>query len=96
MIVSDALSGGPSPPPATACVSTRSIAVAREDEAGDAGLRRDRDGDRAHARPERGGEEAAIARLDQRALRDRLAGGDRDAHDGAEQRLAGRPSPLMK
>ena len=59
--------------------------VAREDEAGDAAGRGDGDRDGAHARAERRGEEAAIARADQRAAGQRLAGGDRIADDGAEQ-----------
>ena len=37
--------------------------------------------------PERRGEEAALAGTHQRALGDRLAGGDLVADDGADQRL---------
>ena len=63
--------------------------VAREDEAGDAGGGGHRNGDGAHARAERRGEEAAIVRADERALGERLAGGDRIADDRADQRLCG-------
>ena len=79
-IVSETLSGAPSPPPATLCVSTRSTRSPGKTKPATAALHRDRHGDRAHARAERGGEEAAVAGLDQRALRHRLAGGDRGAH----------------
>src|SRR3712207_2121455 len=60
-------------------------AVAREDEAGDAADVGNGNGNRTHARPKRRGQEAALARLDQRALGDRLAGGDLVADHGAEQ-----------
>ena len=43
--------------------------------------------DGAHAGAERRGEEAAILRSDERTASDRLAGGDRIAHDGAEKLL---------
>ncbi len=46
---------------------------------------RNRNGDGAHARAERRGEEAAVVRTDQRTLGQRLAGSDRVAHDGADQ-----------
>ena len=59
--------------------------VAREDEAGDAAGGRHRNRDGAHARAKRRGEEAAIVRADERAVGQRLAGGDRIANDGAEQ-----------
>ncbi len=60
-------------------------AVAREDEAGDGALGGHGNRDGAHAGSERGGEEAAIAGLDQRALRDRLTCGNGEADDRALQ-----------
>ena len=54
-------------------------------EALSAGLVVHLDRHRAHARAERRGEEAAIAGADERTLGDRLAGGDREADDGADQ-----------
>ena len=62
-------------------------AVAREDEAGDGALCGDGHGDGAHARPEGRGQKTTIARLDERALGQRLTGRHGKAHDGALQRL---------
>src|SRR5207237_2829174 len=62
-------------------------AVAGENEAGDAGGGGHTDGDSAHARAERGGEEAALAGANDGALAQRLAGGDLVADDGAGQAL---------
>ncbi len=59
--------------------------VARKDEARHRGLIRHGDGDRAHARAERRGQEAAIPRRNERALGERLACGDRVAHHRALQ-----------
>ncbi|GAA3250390.1 hypothetical protein GCM10020258_05220 [Sphingomonas yabuuchiae] len=59
--------------------------VARKHEARNRGLRRHGHGDGAHAGRERGGQEAAIARTDDRALGQRLTGGDRIAQHGALQ-----------
>ena len=93
MIVSETRSGG-------AVAAARDLLgqdevdpVAREDEAGDAAGGGDGDGDGAHARAERRGEEAALAGTDERALGDRLAGGDLVADDGADQalRIGARP-----
>ena len=86
-IVSEARSGGPSPPPVDLLGQDEVDPVAREDEAGDAAGRGHADGDGAHARAERRGEEAALAGPDDRALGQRLAGGDLVADDGADQAL---------
>src|SRR5205085_9169874 len=59
--------------------------VAREDEAGDAGGGGHADGDGAHSRAKRRGEEAALAGTNDRALAQRLAGSDLVADDGADQ-----------
>ena len=87
MIVSETLSGGPSPPPATVWVSTRSTRSPGKTKPATPLVARNRHRHGAHARAERRGEEAAIAGLDQRALGQRLAGGDRVAHDRADQLL---------
>src|SRR3546814_15686816 len=68
-------------------VCSSDLAVARKDEAADALFARNLDGYRAHPRTKRRGEEAAVVGMDQRALRERLPGGDRMTHDGAEQRV---------
>src|SRR3546814_4632700 len=62
-------------------------AVARKDEAGNALFARNFDGDRPHSRPKRRREEAAVVGMDEGALRERLPGGDRMTHDGADQRV---------
>jgi hypothetical protein len=61
--------------------------VARKDEARDRALHVDRHGHGAHSGAEGGGEEAAFTRLDERALRHRLAGGNGVADNRALQGL---------
>ncbi len=87
MIVSEARSGGAVAAALDLLGQDQVDPVAREDEAGDAAGRGHGDRDGAHARAERRGEEAALAGTHQRALGDRLAGGDLVADDGADQAL---------
>src|SRR5260221_7958025 len=61
--------------------------VAGEHETGDARRRRQVHGDRAVARIEHGGEEAAVARPHEARLGDRLAVADRAAHPRAAEVL---------
>src|SRR3546814_17804221 len=58
-----------------------------KDEAGNALFARNLDGDRPHSRPKRRRAEAALVGMDEEALRERLPGGDRMAHDGADKRV---------
>ena len=61
--------------------------VAREYEPGDTGQAGYGNGDGAHARAECSGQEAAITRCHERALGERLAGGDRIADNGTGERV---------
>ena len=86
-IVSEARSGGPSPPPSTSWVRTRSTRSPGKTKPATPRRGGDADGDGAHARAERRGEEAALAGTNDGALGQRLAGGDLGADDGADQAL---------
>ena len=87
MMVSEARSGAPSPPPATSWVRTRSTRSPGKTKPATPLVAETATVTARMPGPERRGEEAALAGTDDGALGERLAGGDLVADDGADQAL---------